>query len=160
MIGTLYFLLTILQATLFPGSTSAAIQFRASEAMMMLALYSPWAIYGLTIGCCVANISGGIPLDIVIGGFATLLAGILIYRTRRITVKGFPLLSLLFPALCNGIIIGAEIQLLYVGFWNWTGFLIQAGCVALGEIGVSVILGIPFYYYCQKIHLDTKLKMR
>lgn len=158
MIGALYVLLTVLQAILLPGSTAAAIQFRASEALMMLTAFSPSAIYGLTIGCCIANITSGMPMDILIGSLATLLAAILIYRTRHIAIKGFPILSLLFPALCNGLIIGAEIQLFYIGSWEWTSFWIQAGSVALGEACVSVILGIPLYYCIQKTPLRLKMK--
>lgn len=158
MIGALYVVLTYLQNFLFPGTTSAAIQFRASEALVMLALFSTTGIYGLTAGCCVANIISGMPLDVVIGSFATLMATILVYRTRNIKIKGFPILSLIFPALCNGLIIGAEIQFFYIGGFTWASFLIQAGCVALGECAVSVILGIPFYYLIQKTSLHQMLK--
>ena len=154
MIGTLYVLLTYVQTALFPGSTSAAIQFRASEALMMLALFSPTAIYGLTIGCCVANIFSGMPLDIVIGSAATLLAGILIYQTRNLKFKGFPVLSVIFPAVCNGLIVGAEIQFFYIGGFEIVSYLTQALLVFIGELGVSIILGIPLYYVIQK----TKLK--
>ncbi len=158
MIGALYVSLTYLQNFLFPGTTSAAIQFRASEALVMLALFTPTAIYGLTAGCCVANIISGMPLDVVIGSFATLLATMLIYCTRNVKFKKFPVLSLLFPALCNGLIIGAEIQFFYIGGFEWVSFLIQVGCVALGEFAVSVILGIPFYYLTQKTSLNKMLK--
>lgn len=150
MIGALYVLLTYLQNLLLPGTTSAAIQFRASEALMMLTLFYPSAIYGLTVGCCVANIMSGMPLDIIIGSMATLLAGVLIYRTKDIKVNGFPILSLLWPALCNGIIVGAEIQFYYIGGFNITSYLIQFACVAVGELAVSVVLGIPLYYTYQK----------
>lgn len=153
-IATLYVLLTYLQNILFPGSTSAAIQFRASEALMMLALFSPTAIFGLTAGCCIANIFSGLPLDILVGSFATLVAGILIYVTRNIKIKGFPMLSLLFPALCNGIIVGAEIQIFFIGGFQWISFLIQAACVFLGELAVSITLGIPFFYIISKTKID------
>jgi len=158
MIGALYVVLTYLQNFLFPGTTSAAIQFRASEALVMLALFSTTGIYGLTAGCCVANIISGMPLDVVIGSFASLVATTLVYCTRNVKIKGFPFLSLVFPALCNGLIVGAEIQLFYIGGFNWTSFLLQVGCVALGEFAVSVILGIPFYYLIQKTSLHKMLK--
>lgn len=158
MIGALYVLLTYLQNFLFPGTTSAAIQFRASEALVMLALFSPTAICGLTVGCCIANIISGMPLDIIIGSFATLLATTLIYYTRNIKLKGFPVLSLFFPALCNGLIVGAEIQFFYIGGFEWIGFLIQVGCVALGEFAVSIVLGTPFYYFICKTSLNKILK--
>lgn len=158
MIAALYVLLTYLQNFIFPGTTSAAIQFRASEALMMLALFSPSAIYGLTAGCFVANIISGMPLDIIIGSFATLLTTVLIYLTKDIKIRSFPYLSLLFPALCNGLIVGAEIQLFYIGGFQWLSFLIQAGCVALGEFAVSVILGIPCYFFIKKSAINKIMK--
>ncbi len=153
VIATLYVVLTYMQALIFPGSTSAAVQFRISEALMMLTLFSPTAIYGLTVGCAVANILGGLPIDILIGSFATLIAGILIYKTRHIQIKNFPVLSLFFPALCNGIIVGAEIQLFFIGEFTWISFLTQAGLVALGELGVAFIVGIPLYYSIKNTNL-------
>jgi len=153
MIAALYAALTLLQNFLLPGSASAAIQFRVAEALMMLCLFSPTAIAGFTIGCAIANLSSGMSWDIVIGAFATLLAGLLIYATRKTTIKGFPLLSLLFPALCNGVIIGLEIAL-YQGVFRWSEFLTFGACVALGEVVVSVVLGIPFFYLCKKIDIQ------
>lgn len=158
LIGALYVILTYLQNFIFPGTTSAAIQFRASEALVMLAAFSPTAIYGLTAGCCVANIISGMPLDVVIGSFATLVATVLIYFTRNIKIRDFPIFSLIFPALCNGLIVGAEIQFFYIGGFDWISFLIQVACVAIGEFAVSVILGIPFYYLIQKTSLNKMLK--
>ena len=157
-IGALYVVITYLQNILLPGSTSAAIQFRASEALIMLALFSPTAIYGLTAGCCIANIISGMPLDVVIGSAATLLATLLMYQTKDIKFRGFPLLSLLIPTICNGLIVGAEIQFFYVGGFEWISFWIQVGCVAIGELAVMTILGIPFYYLIQKSSINKMLK--
>ena len=153
MIGALYVVLTVAQNLLLPGSASQAIQFRVSEALMMCTLFFPESIWGLTIGCAVSNItSGGMPADIVIGSIATLLAGLGIYYTRKVRIKGFPVLSLIFPAVSNGIIIGAEIAF-YSGVFTWSTFLINGACVAIGELGVSIVIGIPFYYL-----LNTRMK--
>ncbi len=158
MIGALYVLLTYMQNLLFPGTTSAAIQFRASEALMMLALFTPSSIYGLTAGCFVANIISGMPLDMIIGSFATLMTTILIYYTKNLKIKNFPFLSLLFPALCNGLIVGTEIQFFYIGKFHWISLLTQIGCVALGEFAVSIALGIPFYIFIKKSKINEALK--
>lgn len=157
VIATLYAVLTYMQNILLPGTTSAAIQFRASEALMMLCLFSPTAIAGLTIGCAVSNIISGMPLDVIIGSAATLLAGLLIYGTREIKIKGFPLLSVLWPAVCNGIIVGAEIQFYYIGGFSWISFLIQAGCVAVGELAVSAVLGTPLFYAFKKSNIQNHI---
>lgn len=149
MIGALYALLTLLQNVIFPGSASQAVQFRLSEALMMLCAVSPSAVYGLTLGCAVANIFGGMPIDILLGSIATLLAGWSIYLTRRLTWKQFPVLSVIFPSLFNGVIVGAEIAW-FSGQFTLFSFLSAAACVALGEFAVSTVLGIPFYFFIRK----------
>ena len=148
MIAALYAALTLLQNFLLPGSASAAIQFRVAEALMMLCVFSRVPVAGLTVGCAIANLSSGMSWDIVIGAVATLVAGLLIHATRKITVKGFPVLSLLFPALCNAVIIGIELTVYFGG-----KLLVNADYVAIGEIVVSVVVGIPFYYLCEKINI-------
>ena len=69
ILAALYVALTYLQNWLLPGTTSAAIQFRASEALCIFALFTPAAIPGLTVGCLLFNISnaGALPLDWLVG---------------------------------------------------------------------------------------------
>ena len=57
LIAAIYATMTILQNVLIPGSASMPVQFRISEVLTVLALYTPAAIPGLTIGCVIANIS-------------------------------------------------------------------------------------------------------
>ena len=86
IIAALYAVLTILQATLFPESTSAAIKFRASEALTVLALFTPAAVPGLTLGCVLANLSSFAvlgPLDMIFGSVASLLAAVTMYLLRN-----------------------------------------------------------------------------
>ena len=70
LIAAIYATMTILQNILIPGSASMPVQFRVSEVLTVLALYTPAAIPGLTIGCVIANISSlsvlGLPLTRVI----------------------------------------------------------------------------------------------
>ncbi len=144
VIAALYVALTFAQETIFPTSATMAVQFRVSEALTVLSLFTPAAIPGLTVGCFIANFSvlGALPTDIVLGSFASFLACFFMYRLRNVTVKGFPLLSLLMPAVFNGIIIGAEIEVFFIeGPFNFISFLIQGGLVALGELGVLFTLG-------------------
>ena len=49
LIGAMYFALTHLQNLLVPNSATWAIQFRASEALCVLSLFTPAAVPGLTI---------------------------------------------------------------------------------------------------------------
>lgn len=159
-IAALYVLLTYAQEALLPGTTSAAIQFRVSEVLMVLALFTPAAIGGLTAGCVLANIVsvGVLPLDMILGSLATLLAAILMYKLRDIKLFKVPLLSLIMPALFNGIIIGAEIAIFYVdGGFTMLAFITQGALVAIGELGVLFVLGIPFYFAVQKTNVFAKM---
>ena len=76
VIAALYVALTYFQNFLIPNSATWAIQFRVSEALCVLALFTPAAIPGLSIGCLLFNISfaGALPLDFLIGSLASLLA--------------------------------------------------------------------------------------
>ncbi|MBE6983408.1 MAG: QueT transporter family protein [Ruminococcaceae bacterium] len=143
MIAAAYVALTYLQNILFPNSASFAIQFRASEALCVLSLFTPTAIAGLSVGCLLFNLSYAmaLPLDPVIGTLATLLATGSMYLTRNIKLKGFPLFSLLMPALFNALLVGWELAL-YIG----GGFWLNALYVAIGEGAVLLTLGTALYY--------------
>lgn len=160
IIAALYVALTYAQEALLPGTTSAAIQFRASEALTMLSVFTPAAIPGLTLGCVLANIMNmsALPLDIILGSLATLLASVCMYKFRNVCIKGLPVLSALMPALFNGVIIGLEIEIFFIeGSFNLSSFLIQAGCVALGELVVCFTLGFLLVAAFKNRGLDKKL---
>lgn len=145
VIAALYVALTYAQEALLPGTTSMAVQFRLSEALTMLSVFTPYAIPGLTVGCLLANIvsAGALPIDMIMGTMASFLAAVCIYRTRSITFKGMPLLSALMPAIFNGVIIGAEIEIFFIeGPFNFLSFMTQASFVALGELGVCFTVGL------------------
>lgn len=145
VIAALYVALTYAQEVIFPNSTSMAVQFRLSEALTMLCIFTPSAIPGLTIGCIFANLVsvGALPIDMVMGSFATFLACVCIYKLRNVRFKGIPVLAALMPAVFNGIIIGLEIEIFFIeGPFNFVSFLTQAGLVALGELVVCLTLGL------------------
>ena len=123
------------------------IQFRFSEALNILALFTPAAIPGLSIGCLIANL--GSPygaIDIVLGTLATLLSSLAIYYIARPLKRVGPYLAPLFPTLFNAVIIGFEITMFLPKGAGWTAFLLSAGQVGLGEAVVCFALGIPLYY--------------
>lgn len=161
VIAAMYAALTYAQNLLLPGTTSAAVQFRVSEALDVLALFTPAAIPGLTLGCILSNIyniGAGLPLDMIFGSLATLGATLSIYFLRNVKIKNYPFLSLLMPALWNGIVIGWEIETFFIeGPFNFGSFLLQGGLVALGELGVLFILGTILYYVITNRSLDKKL---
>ena len=98
--AALYAVLTFLQNLLLPGTTSAAIQFRLSEALCIFALFTPDAIWGLTLGCFLFNllVPGSLPLDWLVGTVATALATLAMYRLRHVRVLRVPLPALVMPA--------------------------------------------------------------
>ncbi len=163
IIAALYAAMTILQNVLLPGSASMAVQFRISEALTILALYTPAAIPGLTIGCVIANISSipalG-PYDLIFGSFATLLATLAMYALKNIRFFKLPVLAALMPALFNGLIVGFEIDFFFINnaqAFNFADFLVQGSLVALGELAVLFVLGLPLTRVIEIKGLDKKL---
>lgn len=138
MIAALYVVLTHLQNLIFPDSANFAIQFRASEALCVLALFTPAAIPGLTVGCALFNITYAmaLPLDFLVGSLASLLATFAMRKLRRWPWAGFAM-----PAIFNAVLVGWELTA-YIG----GGFWLNALCVALGELGVLYTLGAVLYF--------------
>ncbi len=154
IIAALYTALTYAQNLLLPGSASWAVQFRASEALCVLAFFTPAAIPGLSAGCFLFNLSyaGALPLDTLVGTLATALAAGTMYLTRNLTVRGCPVLGLLMPAVFNGLLVGWELSV-YIG----GGFWLNAFYVALGEAAVLLSLGMGLYYALKLRQLDKRL---
>lgn len=160
MIAALYIALTYTQELLLPGTTSMAVQFRLSEILCLLCVFTPSAVWGLTIGTLLSNIvsMGALPLDMVFGTFATFVAAFTAYKLRDIRVFNLPVLSALMPVLANGIIIGLELEIFLIeGPFHVGSFLLQGGMVALGEFGVCVILGLPFIKLLEHYQVFSKL---
>ena len=149
VIAGLYVVLTHLQNLIFPNSASMAIQFRASEALCVLAFFTPAAIPGLTVGCLLFNLTfiGSLPLDFLVGTLATLGATASMRLLRRL-----PFLGLLMPALWNAFLVGWELSV-YIG----GGFWLNALYVAIGEAVVLLTLGTALYYALKTRNLHTRL---
>lgn len=154
LLAALYVGLCLLQNALIPGSATWVIQFRAAEALCVLALFTPAAIPGLSIGCLLFNLvyAYALPLDPLVGTAATWLCCTAMYATRRIRIKGFPLLGLLMPALSNAFLVGWELTI-YVG----GGFFLNALYVAIGETAVLLTLGSALFYALIARGLDKRL---
>ena len=133
IIAALYVVLTHMQNLLLPGSASWAIQFRLSEAPCVLAMFTPAAIPGLSIGCFLFNLTfaAALPLDFFVGTLATFLAAVTMRWLRRV-----PVVPLLMPALFNSLLVGWELSV-YIG----GGFGFNAMTVAIGEAAVLLTLG-------------------
>ena len=149
MIAALYAGLTYMQNFLIPGSATWAIQFRLSEALCVLAFFTPAAIPGLSAGCFLFNLTYGaaLPLDALVGTLATALACGGMYLTRKL-----PAIGLCLPALFNAFLVGWELTV-YIGGDFW----LNALYVAIGELAVLFTLGWLLYTTMKKRGLARRL---
>ena len=154
IIAALYAVLTHMQNLLLPNSASMAIQFRASEALCVLAFFTPAAIPGLALGCLLFNLTfaHALPLDFLVGSFASLSAAWGMWLSRKCTIRNVPLLGLAMPAITNAILVGWELNF-YIG----GGFWINALYVAIGELVVLFTLGSALYFACKTRKLDQRI---
>ena len=74
------------------------------------------------------------------------------WLTRKWTVKRYPLLALLMPAVFNGLLVGWELAF-HIGGAFW----LNAAYVAIGEVGVLLTLGTALYFALQKKQLGYRL---
>lgn len=160
LIAAVYAVCTLV-VMLFLGNLAwGPVQFRISEALCALALFTPAAVPGLTLGCAIANavnivLSGtgtlGL-LDVVFGSLATCLGALFTYKLRR-----RPLVALAGPVLANALIVPAylPIMLMGIGFYtipftsislegSW-GLMYLFGLVTtgIGEAVIMYVLGYP-----------------
>lgn len=156
LIAAAYVVLTVLQNTLLPGSTSMAVQVRIAEALCVLAIFSPCAVWGLTLGCLIFNLTyaEALPLDWLVGTGATLLSGISMYLLRNVRIKKLPLLALLMPAFFNAVFVGWELTA-YIGGAFW----LNALCVAAGEVAVLLVLGSALFFALDARGLNKHLQI-
>ena len=156
LIAGLYVVLTHMQNMLIPDSATWAIQFRASEALCILAFFTPAAAWGLAAGCMIFNLTyaGALPLDFLVGTLATYGAAKVMWWTRNRKVRNYPLFGMLMPALFNGILVGWELAVL-LGLPG--GFWLNAAYVAIGEVAVLLTLGSAVYFALRSRHLDKRM---
>jgi uncharacterized membrane protein len=108
VIAAVYGALTFLVLLIPGGLAWGPVQFRPSEALVIVAVLTPAAIPGLAIGSALANLTsvasmGAVGLlDVVFGSLGTLLGAAWSWRFRRNTP-----LALLGPVVFNALIVPA-----------------------------------------------------
>lgn len=136
--------------------TYGPVQLRVSEALTVLALFTPAAIPGLAIGCAVANgamVAQFGPmalLDVAFGSLATFLGAVWTYRLRR-----RPGIALLGPVVSNAVIVAAYLPVVLAATglydqtvlgvriadsWLWM-YLFGVATVGAGEFVAVYVLG-------------------
>lgn len=130
LIAALYVVLTLA----FRPISFSAIQFRISELLVILPVFTPAAIPGIFVGCLLANwISGAALLDVIFGSLASLIGA---YGTYLLRKKGY--LSALPPIIANAAIIPFVLRYAY-GSTDMLLFMMFT--VGVGEILAVGILG-------------------
>lgn len=139
VIAAIYAVATLLLSPLSFG----LVQFRFSEVLCALALYTPAAIPGLTVGCFISGMLGpnGI-IDAILGGLATLIGSILIYALRD---KAW--LGLLLNSLINSVVVGIMITKVY---GSNLSIPVSIGTVFAGEFVSCFVLGLLLKKYLDK----------
>lgn len=156
MIAAIYTVLTLLAAAW--GLAYGPVQFRFSEALTILPVFTPAAIPGLTLGCLLSNIFSGYGVyDMIFGTLATLLSAFATRWLRNIRFRRLPVLAPLPPVLFNALIVGAEIVCLSPTGFAWAAFWSTALSVGAGELAVCYILGLPLEAALEKTGAAAKL---
>lgn len=156
IIAALYTALTVCLAPISFG----LVQCRVSELLTVLAVYTPAAIPGLTVGCVLSNLIGlsmgsniAGALDVLLGPLATGLAALLTRLWRNHRLCGLPVLSTLPPVVLNALIVGTELAAVSPVFtlpvWG-----IQMGLVAAGQLVACVGGGLALAKVLEKTGAD------
>ena len=100
MVAALY---VVLCMALQPFSYGA-VQVRVAEALCLLPVFGAEYIFGVVLGCFLANLLGSTIVDVIFGTLATLLACLVTYKLRNIRFKGLALAASLPPVVFNAVI--------------------------------------------------------
>jgi len=150
LVAAVYAALTIWLAPISYGP----IQVRLSEALTVLPFIEPASIWGLFLGCLIANLFGGLgPWDIFVGSLLTLAAAALTYLLRR---TGRPWLAPLPPVVLNAFGVSAYLQLLFEPpkialLGNMPGYFVFVITVGIGEIVACYSVGLPLLYALRRL---------
>ena len=147
------------------------IQFRISEAITVIALFTPAAVPGLALGSIAANsylaTQVGLAVaiwDIVFGSLATFLGAFWTWRMRK-----RPLLALAGPVVTNALIVPAYLPILLAGLGLYEipilgidvesawplAYLVGVISVGVGQAVVIYGLGLPLVALLRRSGAET-----
>ncbi len=141
--AALYVVLTLLASAL--GLSSGVIQVRFSEALTVLPVFFPGAVWGLFAGCIISNIiTGAAALDVVFGSLATLVGALF----TRIIGKKHPYLSNLPPIIANSVAVPLVLKYVYCldgALWFFVLTVALGEIISCGVLGTLLLKGIKKY---------------
>lgn len=181
LIAAVYAAATLLVQQLLAIFAWGPVQFRVSEAVTVLAFFTPAAIPGLALGSVVANLYqffvSGSPLallDVVFGSLGTLLGAVWTWRFRRSTGLG-----LLGPVIFNALIVPAYLPFLLQAYgvydetyglltavfgngvdWShqwWAVYLFGVFTIGVGQAVVMYALGLPLLAALRRLGLQRMI---
>lgn len=140
------------------------IQYRVSEILTILPVFTATAIPGLTLGCAVANLVGffiGVNpiglIDAIFGTAASLIAALLTYYFGKFEKRWIRFVFCpLPPVLINAVVVGYELTMLFNG-GELRFFWLNAASVLFGQAVVCYGLGIPLMIILMKNNLGRKI---
>lgn len=150
LIGTFYFALT----AIFSPISFKAFQVRISESLTLLPFLTKDAIWGLFVGCILANFFSPFGLiDIIFGSLLTLISAYFTYKLRKTKCL---FLAPIPPILINGFGVSFYITLLSSENLNLRNFPIKlyfsiSLSIILGEALSTYFIGLPLTYYLSRI---------
>ncbi len=145
LIAAVYTVLTHLANAM--GLANGAIQFRISEALCALGVFTPAAIPGVALGCFLSNLTTGCAIwDIIFGSLASLI-GMIGLRA----LKKHPVLAPLPYVAANVIIVPFVLRYAY-GDAHALPYL--ALTVGIGEVVCAWILGVALWLLLKKTKAD------
>jgi uncharacterized membrane protein len=126
IIAAIYFVLTFC----IPVFQYGEIQFRIAEFLVLLCFWRPDFVFGVTIGCLLANCESPMGIfDVLMGTSATLVSSLMIdYLSPRLIV------GIIYPVVVNAFVVGGELYwLLGCAFWESVLY------VGAGEAAVVIL---------------------
>ncbi|MGL4949112.1 MAG: QueT transporter family protein [Anaeroplasmataceae bacterium] len=133
IVAAIYVALTVALSPLSYG----AIQFRISEALLLLVIFNRKYAISMILGCFVANLFSPVGfVDVIFGTIATTIAVIPMMYIKRIW------LASLIPSIVNGLVIGLQLSILYE-----LPIFLTIAQVFIGEFVVVTLIGIPLINY-------------
>ena len=156
LIAAIYALVTVLPGLIFPALfplSFGPVQVRIAEAMTVLPFLFPEAIWGLFIGCMVANIIGGLgPVDIFGGSAITLVAALLTFQLGKFKISW---LAPIPPVVLNAVGVGYYLYFLglRIPFLDTNSVWFHMLFVGIGQAIACFGLGLPLLHLIKKRRL-------
>ncbi len=134
-----------------PVAGFGPVQLRVSEALCVLPFFMSEAVWGLSIGCVVANLAGvflgvTMPWDVVIGPIATFVAAVVTARIK------FRWLVPLPAVISNALFVGAMLTYVVIPGAEAGPMWFNILTVGAGEFLACYVLGMPLLAIIEKVY--------